>query len=87
VCLADARDARGSDVTRTATQAGPSQWRWAAVAACGAALISTVIFNVPINLATGRWNRDQPSEDWKRTRNRWELFDACALGCCSPGSC
>jgi anthrone oxygenase-like protein len=63
-----------ASATGAAIQAGPSQWRWAAVAACSAALISTVIFNVRINLATGRWNRDQPPEDWKRTRNRWELF-------------
>jgi hypothetical protein len=51
----------------TASQAGPQLWRWLAVAAYGAALGSTVIFNVPVNLATGHWNRDQPPADWKRT--------------------
>ena len=58
----------------TADQAGPSLWRWLAVAAYAAAVVSTVIFNVPVNLATGRWNRDQPPQDWKNTRNRWEFF-------------
>jgi len=39
-----------------------------------AALASTLVFNVPINLATGRWDPDDPPADWKQTRNRWELF-------------
>ncbi len=38
------------------------------------ALISTVIFNVPVNLATGRWDATKPPPDWKQTRNRWEFF-------------
>jgi hypothetical protein len=63
-----------ASATETATQAGPSQWRWAAAACYAAALVSTLVFNVPINLVTGRWNRDQPPADWKRTRNRWEFF-------------
>jgi uncharacterized membrane protein len=58
----------------TATEAGPPTWRWLAVAAYAAALVSTVIFNVPVNLATGRWKPDQPPANWKTTRNRWELF-------------
>lgn len=57
-----------------ASQAGPALWRWLAVAAYGAAVISTVIFNVPVNLATGKWDRRRPLEDWKRTRSRWEFF-------------
>ncbi|MQA82505.1 MAG: DUF1772 domain-containing protein [Streptosporangiales bacterium] len=57
-----------------ADQAGPHLWRWLAVVAYGAALVSTIIFNVPVNLATGRWNAKQPPTDWKNTRNRWELF-------------
>ncbi|HXH69306.1 MAG TPA: DUF1772 domain-containing protein [Pyrinomonadaceae bacterium] len=48
--------------------------RWAAAVSFIAALASTVIFNVPINLATGRWNADNPPEKWKETRNRWEFF-------------
>jgi hypothetical protein len=33
-----------------------------------------VIVNVPINLATGRWDPEQPPADWKAVRNRWERF-------------
>jgi uncharacterized membrane protein len=47
---------------------------WGAAVALVVALISTIVFNVPINLATGRWNAGDPPEDWKQTRNRWELF-------------
>jgi uncharacterized membrane protein len=53
---------------------GPAGWRWAAAAGYIAALISTVIFNVPINLATGRWDAQHPPENWKQVRNRWEVF-------------
>lgn len=49
-------------------------YRWLAVAAFGLALVSTIAFNVPINLATGRWDADSPPTDWKETRNRWEFF-------------
>jgi len=48
--------------------------RWAAAVSFIAALVATIIFNVPINLATGRWNADDPPEKWKETRNRWEFF-------------
>jgi uncharacterized membrane protein len=37
-------------------------------------LISTIIFNVPINLATGRWDPMNPPSDWKQVRTRWEFF-------------
>jgi uncharacterized membrane protein len=47
---------------------------WAAAIAFVIALVSTIIFNVPINLATGRWNAENPPENWKQTRNRWEFF-------------
>jgi hypothetical protein len=36
--------------------------------------VSTVIFNVPTNLATGRWDAENLPHDWKSTRNRWEFF-------------
>jgi hypothetical protein len=39
-----------------------------------AAVAFTVVVNVPINLATGRWDAEHPPADWQRTRNRWELF-------------
>jgi len=58
----------------TGGQGGPAGWRWAAAAAYIAALISTVIFNVPINLATGRWDPQHPPENWNAVRNRWEFF-------------
>ena len=48
--------------------------RWAAAASLVASVAFTLAFNVPINLATGRWDPDHPPEDWKETRNRWEFF-------------
>jgi hypothetical protein len=48
--------------------------RWIAAAFFVAALASTVIFNVPINLATGKWDPDNPPHNWKEVRNRWEKF-------------
>jgi hypothetical protein len=53
---------------------GPAGWRWAAATAYIAALASTVIFNVPVNLATGRWDAQHPPDNWKQTRDRWEFF-------------
>lgn len=38
------------------------------------ALASTIVFNVPINAATGKWDADNPPPDWKDTRNKWEFF-------------
>jgi uncharacterized membrane protein len=55
-------------------QGGPALWRWLATLSFGAALVSTIIFNVPINLATGRWDANSPPANWKETRNRWEIF-------------
>ncbi len=49
-------------------------WHWLAAASFVAALASTVVFNVPINLATGRWDADNPPPDWKATRDKWEFF-------------
>jgi len=54
--------------------AGTPDWRWLAAVAYALALLSTVIFNVPINLATGRWDPANPPADWRQTRNRWEVF-------------
>lgn len=48
--------------------------RWASAVSFALALGSTLVFNVPINLATGRWTAENPPEDWKQTRNRWEFF-------------
>ena len=40
---------------------------WASAGFFVAGLVSTIIFNVPINLATGRWNANNPPEKWKKT--------------------
>ena len=48
--------------------------RWASSLSLVAALVSTIIFNVPINLTTGKWDADNPPNDWKQSRNRWEFF-------------
>jgi uncharacterized membrane protein len=56
------------------SQAGANPARIVAAALFVLALISTLIFNVPVNLATGRWDADAPPPDWQRTRNRWEFF-------------
>jgi hypothetical protein len=55
-------------------QGGPPVWRWLAAGSVTAALVSTIIFNVPINLATRRWDPQRPPADWKVTRSRWEFF-------------
>ena len=47
---------------------------WASAGFFVAGLVSTIIFNVPINVATGWWNANNPPEKWKKTRNRWEFF-------------
>jgi len=48
--------------------------RWLSAAAFVAALVSTIIFNVPINLATGRWNPGDLPSNWKEIRNRMGAF-------------
>jgi Domain of unknown function (DUF1772) len=62
-----------------ATEGSARSIRWASAAAFSASLISTIIFNVPVNLVTGRLNSDNPPGNWKATRNRWEFFQ----GLCS----
>ena len=51
-------------------RAGTAGWSWAAVAAFAASLVFTIIVNVPINLATGRWDAEHPPPDWQRDRGR-----------------
>jgi uncharacterized membrane protein len=61
----------------TQASAGPGApigFRWMSAIVFVAALISTILFNVPINLATRRWNPQNPPQNWKEIRNRWELF-------------
>lgn len=55
-------------------EGGPQIWRWSAAVALVLALTSTIVFNVPINLATGKWDAQNPPPEWKSTRNRWEFF-------------
>jgi uncharacterized membrane protein len=55
-------------------EGGPRLWRWLAAGAFAAAVAFTLVFNVPINLATGRWDAANPPADWKQTRSRWERF-------------
>src|SRR5260370_2002394 len=52
----------------------PRSVRWAAAVAFTLPLISTSIFNVPVNLATGRWDPKNLPSDWKQTRTRLEFF-------------
>ena len=40
--------------------------RWASVVSLVAALVSTIIFNVPINVATGKWDADNPPTAGRR---------------------
>jgi uncharacterized membrane protein len=49
-------------------------FRWCSAAAFTAALICTVIFNVPINLATRSWQSENRPSNWKQIRTRWEFF-------------
>lgn len=53
---------------------GSSGWRWAGAASLIAALVSTIIVNVPLNLATGKIDPAAPPADWRTMRNRWEFF-------------
>ncbi len=54
--------------------AGTAAWSWLAAAAFAASLVSTIVVNVPINLATRRWDAEHPPADWQRDRSRWEVF-------------
>jgi hypothetical protein len=53
---------------------GPGWLSWPAAAAFAVAVVSTVAVNVPINIATGRWDPANLPAHWERTRRRWELF-------------
>jgi len=55
-------------------EGGSRMVRWASAVSLVAALASTIVFNVPINLATGKWDADKPPADWKKSRDRWEFF-------------
>lgn len=38
------------------------------------AIITTVFFNVPINISTRNWKVENYSTEWKRTRKLWRFF-------------
>lgn len=46
----------------------------AAAVAIVAAVVFTVIFNVPRNASVLRWDPQNPPADWKTQRNTWEFF-------------
>jgi hypothetical protein len=50
--------------------------RWASAAAFILVLIPTLLINVPINVATGRWDARSPPSDWQATRDKWERAQA-----------
>ena len=47
---------------------------WIATVALAIALITTIAVNVRINVVTGRWDPDNPPQDWREQRRRWERF-------------
>lgn len=52
---------------------------WLVAGALGlllAALVTTLVVNVPINLAEGGWNVRNPPGDWADMRDRWQLGHA-----------
>lgn len=48
--------------------------RWTSAGSFALGLISTIIVNVPGNLAVGRWDAEDLPANWKEARNRWEVF-------------
>jgi uncharacterized membrane protein len=53
---------------------GPPILRWLAVVAWGGATVTTLVVNVPINVATARWDPSDPPPDWRTLRRRWDVF-------------
>lgn len=56
-------------------------WAWCAAGSFVAALVSTVIVNVPINRATGTWDVDHPPMIGSRPGLGGSSSRACAHGC------
>jgi len=55
-------------------EGGPSLWRWLAVLAWAVATLTTLVVNVPINVATGTWDPHSPPAGWRLLRRRWDVF-------------
>ena len=60
-------------ITLASASADSRPWSWAAATAFATSLAFTLVINVPINLATGRWNPQHPPAGWEHHRGRWEL--------------
>ncbi|RRD07375.1 DUF1772 domain-containing protein [Arachnia propionica] len=54
--------------------ATPSEWLIAAAVSLGAALVVTIIGNVPINLRTGRIDQGAAPPGFIAMRRRWDVF-------------
>ena len=48
--------------------------RLSAAIALGTMIITTIFFNVPVNIATGAWNPEELPKNWKAKRDRWRFF-------------
>lgn len=59
-----------------ASNGGTPAWSWTAPTSLAASLITTIAVNVPINIATGHWDAENPPPSWERARHRWEIFQA-----------
>lgn len=57
-------------------EGGSSLGRWLAVLPWAIATVTTLVVNVPINVATGKWDPANPPEEWELLRRRWDLFQA-----------
>ena len=53
--------------------------RWSSAIVFVAALVSTIIFNVPINLATGRWHPQDPPQNLEDTTQSMGVFPRSAF--------
>lgn len=74
VLLFPAVVATGVQVLLGARSRGTAFWLTVgALALLLAALVTTLVVNVPINLAEGGWNIQSPPEDWASVRDRWQL--------------
>lgn len=48
--------------------------RLTAMLILGSMLLTTILFNVPVNIATGSWDAEDLPADWRAKRNRWRFF-------------
>jgi uncharacterized membrane protein len=66
-----------SPVLAASTAASGTTTSWLATGSTiclGVALVTTIAVNVGINRDTGTWDTEQPPDNWRQTRRRWELF-------------